>query len=607
MDAQAAAFSDKLNTLSFAELRALTMELYLEKREISRKYAEIEGTSSEMALQYQQMKGERDAALHEVKQLTKVNADLIDKNAKLRQMLFGKKSEKKEAVMSQPESSEITDPLDENEEEISEETSDSEGGPGSGGKGSRGRKVKTKEDGRKDRRSVFDGMPERTVFEFDIEAYNEEYGEGNWRFGPWHLHDSIVHVRGYSYRLKTYTPVLSVGLEHTAVTVPWEGALIPGSYATSSIVSSLICEKYGMYLPLYRQEHDPGRFGFDLSRQTACNWIERATLDYLEPVYEYMMQLLRDQKYQQCDETTYRVIMEDGSIQYMWVHCTSELSDDRIIIIYCYDASRSADHLRWFFAGLDHEVYLTSDAFPAYFTIHIETGGLVINCGCNMHSRRRFSYALLLLPPEARSDEQFPESRAIALLGDMYSVNTPLNDVSSEERAAVRDTKVREKMEAFFDFVHETDINDPLLSSEMKDALAYAANHETELCRFLDDPFIPADNGFCERNVKAVALLRKNSLFSYSVTGAHVSAIACSLIATAKAHDADPYWYIKYLLDKMPSYVKPGSGKDRTWLEHMMPWSDAYRTYEKEEKQNLMWQQAPPGNDRPKTPAKRIS
>ena len=617
MDAQAALFLEKLNKLSFAELRDAALKLYLEKRDISRKYTEMESSSSEMTLQYQQMQGERDAALYEVKQLTLINADLADQNAKLRQMMFGTSSEKSSGLKSQPESSEVTDPLDEDGlQEEPEGTGDPAGSESSDGKESNGDENskgkgggtgKTGSNGRKSRRDIFTGMAERVVFEFDIDKYNEEYGEGNWRFGPWHAHDSVIHVKAYSYHQITYTPVLSVGLEHTAVTIPWEGAILPGSYASSSLLAALICEKNGMYLPLYRQEHDPGHFGFELSRQTASNWINNCAMDHLEPVYEYMMQMLRDQEYQQCDETTYHVVQEDGHTQYMWVHCTSELSEDNKIIIYCYDSSRSADHLRRFYAGLDHEIKLTSDAYSAYYTIRTETGGLIINCGCNMHSRRRFSNAMLLLPKEARSDESNPEVRALSLLGEMYGANTPLSSVSPEERAAVRDTLVREKMMAFLDFVHETDMDDPLLSGVMKDALAYTVNHEEDLCRFLDDPFIPADNGFCERSVKAIALIRKNSLFSYSVRGANATAICCSLIATAKEHGADPYYYIKYLLEKVSSYARKGQLRDWSLYEDLMPWSDVYQSYEKKEKEDLIWQKAPPGNERPRTPRKRAS
>lgn len=609
MDAQMAAFSEKLSSLSENELRETAMELYLGKRDIYRKYTALEDSTSEMAIQYQQMKGERDAALYEVKKLTKVNSDLMETVSKYKQMLFGTSSEKTSKIMSQPESSEVSDPLDEDGPSDEPDT----GTPGSGsggGKGGGNSGRKTKDTGRKDRRDVFEGMPERVTFEYDLDALNEEYGEGNWRFGPWHQHDTVVYVKGYSYHLKTYTPVISVGLEHTAVTVPWDGALIPKSYASSSLLSQMFVETYNMFIPLYRQEHDPGHYGFILSRQTASNWMQRCALEYLLPVYEYMKETVRDQRYQQCDETKYRVIEagpDAGSIQYMWVHCTSELSTDPTIICYCYSSSRSADHLREFYAGLDHEIYLTSDAYSAYPAISCELDGLIVNCGCLMHARRRFADALLLLPAKVRSDESLPENRGIALMSDIYSANTPLGSVSPEERAAVRGTEVCERVDSFYDFVHETDRNDPSLSEKTRDALRYAVNNETELRRFLEDPFIPADNGFCERSVKAIALSRKNSLFSYSIKGAHVTAIACSLIATAKAHDADPYHYIKYLLDRMPAFVRPGSGMDRSYLEDMMPWSDSYKAYEKKAKEDLVWQQAPPDDERPKTPKKQAS
>ena len=59
--------------------------------------------------------------------------------------------------------------------------------------------------------------------------------------------------------------------------------------------------------------------------------------------------------------------------------------------------------------------------------------------------------------------------------------------------------------------------------------------------RFLEDGHIPLDNGFAERCIKPVALLRNASLFSFSIQGAESSMIVHSLMETAKANGADGY------------------------------------------------------------------
>ena len=50
-------------------------------------------------------------------------------------------------------------------------------------------------------------------------------------------------------------------------------ALIPGSYASSSLVSHIMYEKYADALPLYRQEKGFELLGVSISRTTMAGWI----------------------------------------------------------------------------------------------------------------------------------------------------------------------------------------------------------------------------------------------------------------------------------------------------------------------------------------------
>ena len=77
-----------------------------------------------------------------------------------------------------------------------------------------------------------------------------------------------------------------------------------------------------------------------------------------------------------------------------------------------------------------------------------------------------------------------------------------------------------------------------------------------------------------------------------------------TLIKTARANQADPYYYLKYLLEQMPQHLYD-QGKESEYMPDLMPWSQRYRYYEAEEKENLVKAQAPPGNEKPRTPRKR--
>ena len=56
-----------------------------------------------------------------------------------------------------------------------------------------------------------------------------------------------------------------------------------------------------------------------------------------------------------------------------------------------------------------------------------------------------------------------------------------------------------------------------------------------------------------------------------------------SLIETARACGANARYYLQYVLEKMPEHM---DDTDRSFLDDMMPWSEAYRAYETSEMYN---------------------
>lgn len=198
---------------------------------------------------------------------------------------------------------------------------------------------------------------------------------------------------------------------------------------------------------------------------------------------------------------------------------------------------------------------------------------------------------------------ELPEFKALILIDAINDADQPLKEVSPVERLQVRQTVVLEKTNAFFDYLKTLRPDDPAYTETFRDAIKYALNHEEKLRRFLDDPMIPIDNGFCERAIKPFATARRNWLFSFSIPGAEAAATLFTLIETAKANEAHPYYYLKYLLETLPNMRVT---KDKTFLEDCMPWSEVYRAYEKKEIEKTMHfftDQIPPV--RPRAPRKK--
>jgi len=608
MAATMEAFRRSLEGKGGAEITEIAVSLFCAKKELEIRLKETENASNAMVLEYQQMKDELNGARKEIDALRKLNQHLTGIQTIQTNDLFGRSTEKTEDILNQVLEGNLPtkDPLAEDANEQKEE-----------------KRVNRRRiggiiplfddlDARKttDRKKRMDlsGLDVQNFFDYDIDELNRKYGEGQWRFAYWKEDRKVELIHQTTYLKVTYTPIVSVGLDHHLIRIPTENALIPKSIASSSLLAQIILDWSRMHLPLYRQESDPNRFGFALSRQTMSNWIIDVAQTHLRRVYEYLCQQLKSYRYQNCDETYYSVSLDErgsGAKSFIWVHRSGELADVPQIVVYCYEKTRGADHLRNFYAGLLGMIYLTCDAYSAYPCYAGESNGLIILAGCFMHCRRRFVEAILILNLKGLTDEQIldlPEARAILLIREIYLAEGQLKDLLPEERLEHRKTEVLPKVNAFFEFVSSIDLNNPLLSEKMRDAVQYALNQEMYLRRFLTDGSIPIDNGIAERSVKPVALYRRNSLFSFSVKGAESMVTSFSLIETARANGADPYFYLKYLMEQMPKHLYD---KGCEYMPDLMPWSDVYRRYESTERLNQVRAQAPPGNERPRTPKKR--
>jgi hypothetical protein len=75
-----------------------------------------------------------------------------------------------------------------------------------------------------------------------------------------------------------------------------------------------------------------------------------------------------------------------------------------------------------------------------------------------------------------------------------------------------------------------------------------------------------------------------------------------SLIETAKANGANPYYYLKYLLEEMPGHMED---KGRSFLEDMLPWGKRYRDYEETQIRLIAARSVGEDQEKPCTPKRR--
>jgi len=558
-------------------LRAVLND-YSDLRDLS---GERERISTEMAIQFAEMKMHLAGVERENEFLKKENLRLTEQLNLRKKDLFGRSSEKTSGIIRSVLADEVAeDPLSEDLVPVEKVENDSSNCNGLVKRNSECRKDRKKGKRKKD----LSGVPKKTEFLLDVDELNRIYGEGNWRIYNWTKYEEYMSIPCTTYLKVTYAPVLSVGLEHCLFRHPYKEKLLQGSLVSASILAEIMYNKFVMGLPLYRQEQDMLRNGILLSRQDMVNWITRFALDLFGPVYDRLVFLLRLCRYNQVDETTLEVIMDGrkaGSKSFMWVHTTNELFDGNPIVVFDYELTRSADHLRDFYLKNSYRGAITSDAYAAYGLLEKESDGDITSTGCFMHCRRRFVNAIIVRDLKTLKPEQIknlPEYKSQVLIDAIYNADTPLKKLPAQERLERRNTEVRPNVDAFFDYLHSLDLNDPSYSDRLRDAVSYSLNQETRLRMFLEDASIPADNGNCERKLKSYITGRNNWLFSYSLTGAEVMAIIFTLVETAKANQVHPYYYLMYLLKKMPGHMEDTCFD---FLDDMMPWSEAYRAYEK--------------------------
>jgi transposase len=595
MQALLESFIQEINQIDdVGELRRRLIAMKKDEIESRNRESEYLRVQTETALLCQQFRDEAKGLRHENEEMRKKLEKLESKDKLDTNRLFGRKTEKIDDLLNQSsENGSTADPISEDAPEGQEEDA-----PETGKKTHRGRTGKRRSGKRKEDLSR---LPQHTVYEYDPEELDRVYGKGNWRVVSWHGSTKKEVIPAIVYAKTTYTPVLSVGLEHVMVSVPPRDMLLPGSDATESLVAWIMNNKFVLSLPLYRQEAEFARRGIALSRQTMSNWIIRFSRDRFCQVAGRMAELLKASGCTQCDETTLLVIRDGrkaGRKSFMWIHVTSELSDGHPIAVFTYEPDRSTQHLRDFYD--DYIGRIICDAYCAYQTFESENEETVIICGCWMHSRRRWAEALRIRDVKGLSEkeiDELPEAKALRLIVDIYREENKLKGMDAAERLRGRQTAVREKVDAYFSFLESIQLDDPSISEKMKDAVNYSLNQRKYLCRFLKKGDVPIDNGYCERLAKAFAIGRGNWMFCTSPKGAEAAAIMYTLVETAKSNGADVYFYLKYLLEKAPSTPELKVG--RKYLDELMPWSEEYKSYEVRQKKELLETALPPSDEEP--------
>ena len=326
--------------------------------------------------------------------------------------------------------------------------------------------------------------------------------------------------------------------------------MIEGGMATTSLIAWIVTQRFAWYLPVYRQAQMLAGHGLQIDRSTLTRWLKCAAW-WLEGLYDLQLRAIHSHPRIHVDETRMPVIGGGNGkvrIDQFWAHGT----DDRPwngpappAVCYVHDRSRSHRTISEQLGR--YQGVLQVDGYRAYKAFENSDGlsGEIRLAFCLAHLRRRF----VDLHKSTRSPIT---AQIIALLGRIYRIEAEIRGTSAEHRLLTRQEKSRPIMEELKALLDDTL---PRVSqvSDLAGHIRYAQGHWRGLNLFLEDGRVEVDNNMIERQMRPIAIGRRNSLFAGNEGGAHTWAVLASLLQTAKLNGLDPFTWLSDVLTRIVS------------------------------------------------------
>lgn len=323
-------------------------------------------------------------------------------------------------------------------------------------------------------------------------------------------------------------PVLKRKDDGALKTTAMPPQVLEGSIADISVLVGLLIDKFQYHLPLYRQHQRLLQAGFTVSRASLTNWVKRS-IELLRPIVEAQLAHVLQSQVLAMDETPIKASREQkGKMKqgYFWPVYGE---DDEVVFTYSDSRGRQQIEkvVKEQFRGT-----LVTDGYAAYARYVQKTEGIT-HAQCWVHTRRKFV--------EAGNQE------ALDIIGQLYALEDKIREQNllAEKKRDYRLTHSKPVVDKFFAWCSEQCQRDDLTPKHpLATALKYAINREDALRVFLEDPDVPPDTNHLEREIRPIALGRRNWMFCWTELGAEHVGLIQSLISTCKLHDIHPYTYL---------------------------------------------------------------
>lgn len=340
------------------------------------------------------------------------------------------------------------------------------------------------------------------------------------------------------------------------VTVPLPKELFRRGLLAPSIIAHILVAKYVMGTPFYRME---SQLAFDdvcVDRGTMCRYAEDTGATLGAIVLACRDEALATSFCLSTDATGVSIQptpLGDGKRQATRKGHFFVVLADSDHIFFEYQPKHTSAAVCEMFRG--YSGYIQADAHAIYNALYRGSPGVEggesaappTEVACWSHARRKFWEAAICKHREGVD--------GLVRIDAIFAADRALRKFPPAERHALRQQRVRPIVDAFLEWAKAAYAL-PRARGLVASALGYSVRQDAALRRFLDDGRLKLDNNASERELRRIAVGRKNWLFCGSDDHASATANIFSLVASCKLHSLDPEAYLADVIRVMPYWPR---------------------------------------------------
>src|ERR1700690_3198167 len=319
--------------------------------------------------------------------------------------------------------------------------------------------------------------------------------------------------------------------------------------AGPALLAQILFSKYGLHLPLNRQSAVYEREGIDLDVSTLADWVGAASAT-LMPLVESIAGHVFAAKRIHADDTPVAVLAKGKTrTGRLWTYVRDDRpfgGPDPPAALFFYSRDRSGINPEQHLAG--YAGLMQADAYAGFNRLYEQDRkpAPIVEAACWAHARRKFfDLARIAKAPIA--------IEAIERIDALFAIEREINGASREHRRIVRNERSRPLMAELEAWLRQQRAK---LSqkSETARAIDYSLKRWPAFTRFLNDGRLCMSTNAAEREIRAIAVGRRNWTFAGSDEGGRRAAAIYTLVNTAKLNDVDPQAWIADVLGRIADH-----------------------------------------------------